>query len=106
MESKDFRSGRRTEWSRFGPLQFALWLPVGFLTFLGIGAFAKHLPPAIPLAYSVCSLLSWGLYWHDKSRAQRDVWRTRESTLHLFDLLGGWPGGLIAQRVHRHKTRK
>ena len=29
-----------------------------------------------------------------------------ESTLHLFDLLGGWPGALIAQQQFRHKTVK
>ena len=33
-------------------------------------------------------------------------WRTPESTLHLLELLGGWPGGLVAQQVFRHKTRK
>jgi uncharacterized membrane protein YsdA (DUF1294 family) len=32
--------------------------------------------------------------------------RTRERTLHLIDLLGGWPGGLLAQDRLRHKTRK
>ncbi|WP_153605141.1 DUF1294 domain-containing protein, partial [Pseudomonas aeruginosa] len=26
--------------------------------------------------------------------------------LHLFELLGGWPGALVAQQVFRHKTRK
>jgi uncharacterized membrane protein YsdA (DUF1294 family) len=29
-----------------------------------------------------------------------------ESTLHLVDLIGGWPGGFVAQRYFRHKTSK
>jgi uncharacterized membrane protein YsdA (DUF1294 family) len=29
-----------------------------------------------------------------------------ESTLHLMELLGGWPGALAGQRVFRHKSRK
>jgi uncharacterized membrane protein YsdA (DUF1294 family) len=26
--------------------------------------------------------------------------------LHASELLGGWPGALVAQQVFRHKTRK
>ena len=29
-----------------------------------------------------------------------------EVRLHLFELLGGWPGALVAQQAFRHKTRK
>ena len=36
----------------------------------------------------------------------RGDWRTPEVRLHLFELLGGWPGALVAQQVFRHKTRK
>jgi uncharacterized membrane protein YsdA (DUF1294 family) len=106
MKPRGPQTGSHPEWSRFGPLKFALWLPIIFLVVLGLGALMHRLPPAIPIAYTVCSLLSVGLYAHDKSKAQRDVWRTPESTLHILDLLGGWPGGLIAQRIFRHKTRK
>jgi uncharacterized membrane protein YsdA (DUF1294 family) len=40
------------------------------------------------------------------SAADKDHWRTKESTLHRFGLIGGWPGALLAQRVFRHKSRK
>lgn len=52
------------------------------------------------------SALTFGLYWHDKRRAQADGWRTPESTLHLAELLGGWPAAFVAQRVFRHKISK
>ncbi|KFF34753.1 cold-shock protein [Pseudomonas aeruginosa VRFPA01] len=58
------------------------------------------------LAYPLASLLAFALYWQDKRRAARGDWRTPEARLHLFELLGGWPGALIAQQVFRHKTRK
>src|SRR3546814_20396935 len=46
------------------------------------------------------------MYWLDKEAAQGGARRIPESTLHLVDLLGGWPGALIAQQQFRHKTVK
>ena len=57
-------------------------------------------------AYGLFSLVSFGQYWHDKSRAQQGHWRTPEKILQLTALIGGWPGALLAQQVFRHKTRK
>ena len=57
-------------------------------------------------AYVALSLVAFVLYRADKRAAQRGAWRTRESTLHLVALLGGWPGALAGRRVFRHKTRK
>jgi len=45
-------------------------------------------------------------YWLDKRSAQDGSRRIAEKTLHLVELLGGWPGALIAQQLLRHKTRK
>lgn len=45
----------------------------------------------------------------DKLRAAEDqagTLRVRESTLHLVEFLGGWPGALIGQYGVRHKTVK
>ena len=52
------------------------------------------------------SILSFVEYWRDKRAAIAGRRRVRESTLHLLDLVGGWPGGLLAQRLFRHKSRK
>jgi len=52
------------------------------------------------------STLTYLLYLVDKHRAQKGAWRTPESTLHFFELIGGWPGAFLAQRHLRHKIRK
>lgn len=60
-----------------------------------------------PLAlYPAMSLVSVMLYWQDKHQARQQAWRTPEKVLHASELLGGWPGALLAQQLFRHKTRK
>lgn len=56
-------------------------------------------------AYAVLSGTAFLMYRADKSAAVQGRRRTPESTLHTIDLLGGWPGALIARRVYRHKTK-
>lgn len=84
-----------------------LAISIGFLlvmislTVLGI------VPAALALVYLLMSCASYLMYALDKEVAGRSRWRrTPESTLHLLDLVGGWPGALIAQHVARHKTAK
>jgi len=61
----------------------------------------------IPLfVYFIMSLITFVIYAHDKTMAHKNKWRTSESTLHLLEFLGGWPGALITQRVIRHKNKK
>jgi uncharacterized membrane protein YsdA (DUF1294 family) len=57
-------------------------------------------------AIALLSATAYLAYAFDKHAAERGRWRTPEATLHALELLGGWPGALIAQRVMRHKTRK
>lgn len=64
------------------------------------------LPAPVPLAFLLLSIVSFGLYAVDKAAARRGAWRVSEFNLHLADLLGGWPGGLVARHALRHKTRK
>ncbi len=72
-----------------------------------VGLFLLNKLPLIILSvYIAVSLLTFGLYAKDKSAAQTGRWRTSESTLHLFSLIGGWPGATIAQSLLRHKSNK
>ena len=57
-------------------------------------------------AYLLMSIICYFAYRRDKKYAQNQQWRMQESTLHIYELFGGWPGGLIAQRTLRHKNRK
>jgi len=56
--------------------------------------------------YGALSLVTWMVYAFDKSAAVAGRWRTSEQMLLLLGLAGGWPGGLIAQQVLRHKSSK
>lgn len=77
-----------------------------FLLAVMIAVLLGRLPSALLYLVLGMSLVSFLAYGWDKRAAQRAGQRTPEATLLGFDLLGGWPGGLFAQRVFRHKTRK
>lgn len=83
-----------------------LVLTATFLVFVTGSAFAGKLPIAVVWIYLAASFVAFVAYALDKSAAKNDQWRTKESTLHLFALAGGWPGALAAQRLLRHKSSK
>ena len=56
--------------------------------------------------YYGASIITYISYSRDKKAAENAARRTRELSLHLMSLVGGWPGALIAQVLLRHKTRK
>lgn len=67
---------------------------------------ANYIGLLFGLAYPVVSWLTFQTYKYDKQQAQAGEWRVSEEQLHMLELLGGWPGGLIAQHQIRHKSRK
>ena len=77
-----------------------------FLVVVAVFAITGKIPPVVLFAYLCTSVLTFGLYARDKSASARGRWRTPENTLQLFALLGGWPGGLVAQQLLRHKSKK
>ena len=83
-----------------------LGLAVFFLVLVAAATLAGKLPPLVLYLYLGASVVTLAAYAFDKAAAQSGRWRTRESTLHLLGLMGGWPGALVAQGVLRHKSKK
>lgn len=63
--------------------------------------------PIYPVAYLlVINLITFTEYKTDKQRARLKLARTPEIALHLWEIIGGWPAALLAQRKYRHKCSK
>lgn len=69
-------------------------------------AVAGYLTWLVPLWYMGWSGVLFLVYGWDKVAAEGGNWRTQEATLNSLALIGGWPGGWIAQQAFRHKSRK
>lgn len=79
---------------------------IGFLGLIGACVLTGLLPSSALGLYVGASLVAFIAYGLDKSAARNNRWRTKESTLHMLGLVGGWPGALVAQQVFRHKSTK
>ena len=77
-----------------------------FCAVILLSTFIGKLPAIVVGLYIVMSAITFIAYAIDKSAAQNDRWRTQESTLHMFALIGGWPGAFFAQKKLRHKSSK
>ena len=76
------------------------------LACLGYAWQFRGLATTLATALIIANAFSLVMYSYDKNAATAHRQRTPEATLHLWALLGGWPGALIAQHVLRHKSRK
>ncbi len=83
-----------------------LFLGVGFYAVLALLAFMDELNWLVVVWYVVSGFITYAIYAKDKAAAQRNEWRTPESTLHLLSALGGWVGAMVAQTYLRHKSQK
>lgn len=54
------------------------------------------------IGISIATIMAYAL---DKRAAGIGRRRTPERRLHQLELLGGWPGALVAQQLLRHKTQ-
>ena len=77
-----------------------------WLATLAYGLWLQRLPSWTAAAFVVVNVLTFFLYAFDKDAAQDGRRRTREDTLHLFSLAGGWPAAWLAQQSLRHKSSK
>jgi uncharacterized membrane protein YsdA (DUF1294 family)/cold shock CspA family protein len=86
--------------------KFSIYLSCVFLAVSTTAYFIGQFPQKLLFGYFGFSLINFIAYAFDKSKAQRGAWRIKESTLHFFSLVGGWPGAAIAQQLLRHKSQK
>lgn len=103
------QSKPQSQFKRNGPRPSKVWqylFATAFLLLLMAGAVEAYVSWKVVFYYLVMSVLAFAFYCNDKFAAEHRNWRTPESTLQMFALLGGWPGALIAQNVLRHKVSK
>jgi len=80
---------------------------IGLLVLPAVAAQRLPLHPVLFWGFViVLTAFTYAMYAHDKQLARAGAWRLPEAALHLFELLGGWPGAFIAQRRLRHKCAK
>ncbi len=91
---------------RKSPPRLPVVLGLGYLGFLGYAVHINRYPVDVIGIIGIASLLSIFAYAKDKSAALKGNWRVSENTLHIFSLLGGWPGAAIGQTLFNHKTSK
>lgn len=107
LQAREIRhAGQRIEVPRQPSRLPRATIGIGALIAATVAALIGWIPALLAGAYFALSGVSYLMYWLDKSAAGRGARRTPESNLHLTDLLGGWPGALIAQQQFRHKTIK
>lgn len=83
-----------------------IWGASLFLLLLSAVVLGGTLPLLVLMIYGVMSVLTFGVYWMDKSAAMNNQSRTPEKMLHMLALFGGWPGAMVAQQLLRHKSSK
>jgi len=90
------------------PLNWAWLIRIVLLLIVPVLALVRS---GIPVSWLICGALGINVvtfiaYAHDKSQARVHAWRLSEMKLHTLELLGGWPGALLAQRWLQHKCSK
>lgn len=95
------REERPAEWD----LVRALAIPILIAVYVGVSLQWK-VSPLWAAAYAMGSIVTFFAYAFDKTAATRGTWRTSEAALLGLGLIGGWPGGLLAQKWLRHKSSK
>lgn len=95
-------SGSTFGWRHLVVLGLLLVLPA-----LSIPALVKLISPMwILYVVTITSAINAMHLWADKRFSMSNKSRIPEATLHLFELMGGWPGSFVAQRMLRHKISK
>ena len=96
---------RRTDDPARWSLASALAIP-GFVAVYVALALTRGVSLWFAAAYLGLSIACLFAYAFDKSAAVAGRWRSSEQSLLFLGLAGGWPGGLVAMQLLRHKSGK
>ena len=66
----------------------------------------KTLLLCLAIHFISINIFTFLAYWKDKNAAVNGEWRIPERDLHILEILGGWTGALIGQKILHHKNRK
>jgi uncharacterized membrane protein YsdA (DUF1294 family)/cold shock CspA family protein len=99
LQRRDYRIDGR-------PLGGFGWLMMSSAFLFSAWVLIQDRNPVPLLIYTIMSLFTFVTYAIDKKKAIDGNRRMPENVLHLLELFGGWPGGLVAQYKARHKSRK
>jgi len=107
IEGVDYSRPRTTPWKSATGMNVVFLKAFASLPFLLSFYLLWKTANPIPLVlYVLMSILTILYYGVDKKHSLIDRWRIPEVYLHCFELMGGWPGALLAQNEFHHKTKK
>ena len=95
------RSNSTSDWGTLSLLAIP-----AFIFLYALVAILWRVPNLVAGAYLALSVACFAAYAADKSAAKSGGRRTPESTLLVIGTFGGWPGGILAQQLLRHKSLK
>ncbi len=87
-------------------LSSSIQIAITYLALVAVSALFAESSKALLAWYFVIGVVTFFVYAKDKRAAINGNWRVPEKTLHIFSVVGGWLGALIAQDKLRHKTQK
>ena len=82
----------------------AYWVQTHYFTTRVFGA--KTFMLFVAVHFIFINIFTFLAYWKDKKAAINGQWRIPEKDLHMLEILGGWSGALMGQKLLHHKTRK
>jgi uncharacterized membrane protein YsdA (DUF1294 family) len=95
----------RDQAARLGLATLAILLALLILPGLAIYLNVVHFQWPALYIFAISAFTYWR-YAVDKKLAKTPDFRVPEAQLQTLDILGGWPGGFLAQRRLRHKCSK
>lgn len=70
-----------------------------------IGDFFTFIPTILIIYLVIVNSISLSMFYIDKQKAKKHLWRIPEATLLMSALIGGSFGAFAAMRIFRHKTK-